>query len=155
MYWFSSLNCHIKKKYNFKKCRLADPMAPGRGPRLMETLWRFSFLWANPIGSHQVRWMGSDNVGAQTAYLTLCEVACWAERKENEGIPRSFYVLLMPTISTRAQRNFEGVERRLGKRVISLTAEICKLARWWRKGLSLPTRKGRGPCSVHRNNQTL
>lgn len=69
---FQAWTVILKKKFNFKKCRLADPMAPGRGPSpwLVGTPWRFSFLWANPFGSHQVgEWVENEHEGAQTAFI--------------------------------------------------------------------------------------
>lgn len=41
----------------------------------------------------------------------------------------------------------------MGKGVTEFTAEICKLARLWSKGLTVPTSKSGGPCFVHRVEQ--
>lgn len=92
------------KKYNFKKCRLADPMAPGRGPIhwLVGTPWRASILWVNPIGSH---W-----VGPKLPVLPLCGETCWTEKKENGEIQGGLHPLHTLTHSGRARRNFERMK---------------------------------------------
>lgn len=115
MYWFSSLNCHIKKKkYNFKICSLADPMAPRRGLwlQLVGTPWRFSFLWTYPRGNHQVGGRATKGVlgGTQTAFLT----PMWGgmlirENRMKKSLKISTHSILQHLLA-KAQRCFEEVK---------------------------------------------
>lgn len=103
-----------KKKYNFKICSLADPMAPRRGLwlQLVGTPWRFSFLWTYTRGNHQVGGRATKGVlgGTQTAFVT----PVWGGMLIRENrMKKSLKILthsILQHLLAKAQRCFEEVK---------------------------------------------